>query len=33
MDAQGHQFALTLNFSKEGLAFINEALNSIKQKQ
>jgi len=31
MDSHGHQFALTLNFSDQGLHYINEALNSIKQ--
>lgn len=31
MDGHGHQFALTLHFSEQGLHYINEALNSIKQ--
>ncbi len=31
MDSHGHQFALGLNFSEQGLAYINEALNNIKQ--
>lgn len=31
MDSHGHQFALALNFSEQGLHYINEALNSIKQ--
>lgn len=33
MDSHGHEFALALNFSEKGLAYINEALNSIKQDQ
>lgn len=31
MDSDGRRFALALNFSEAGLAYINEALNSIKQ--
>lgn len=31
MDSHGHQFALGLKYSEKGLAYINEALNSIKQ--
>jgi hypothetical protein len=33
MDSHGHQFALALNFSEKGLAYINEALKSLKQNQ
>jgi hypothetical protein len=33
MDSHGHQFALALNFSEKGLAYVNEALNSIKRNQ
>jgi hypothetical protein len=29
MDSHGHQFALELNFSEQGLAYINEALKRI----
>jgi hypothetical protein len=31
MDNHGHQFALGLKYSEQGLAYINEALNNIKQ--
>ncbi|WP_179412240.1 DUF4202 domain-containing protein [Mucilaginibacter sp. E4BP6] len=31
MDSHGHQFALGLNFSEQGLAYINEALKNIQQ--
>jgi len=31
MDSHGHQFALGLKYSEGGLAYINEALNNIKQ--
>jgi hypothetical protein len=33
MDSHGHQFALELNFSEQGLAYIQEALNSLKKDQ
>jgi len=31
MNSHGHQFALGLKYSEQGLAYINEALNNIKQ--
>jgi len=33
MDSHGHQFALALSFSEQGLAYIQEALNSLKKDQ
>jgi len=29
MDEKGHQFALTLNYSPQGLAYLNEALSLL----